>query len=176
MKSIFKRFGVLALAAIMCLGTVGCKKDFISGTTGRLLLNVAVSIAYNEAVNNGIQIGEQRVDFLLDRIARIKAVISAVETDDPLPDIGINPVPLLTVEVFTDRKAAKRFAVDVGIALAYQYAVERGAELPKEKLVRTYNMLCEIEDAILFATGRTDGGISILSEDAATSFNLVLTD
>lgn len=176
MKSIFKSLGVIALAVVMCLGTVACKNNLISATTGRLLLHVAVSVAYNEAVNNGIQIGEQRLDLLLDRIARIKSVISAVETEESLPDIGIGPIPFLTVDVFTDKRAAKRFAVDAGIAIAYQYAVERGAEMPKEKLQRTYRMLCELEAAILFATGRTDGGIAILSEDASNSFDLVLTD
>lgn len=175
MKSFLKRFSVLTLALAMCFGAVGCKENIISKTTGRVLLYAAVSIAYNEAVNNGIKIGEQRVDFILDRIDRIKRVMSAVESDEPLPDVGVDLEPLLTVEVFTNKRAAKRFAIDIGIALAYQYAVERGAELPKDKLRRTYEMLSEIENAILFATGRTSDGVEVLSVDEEPAFELVLT-
>ena len=166
-----KTFLVLASLAMLAMGSTGCKKGFISETTGRLLLYSAVSVAYNEAVENGIEIGEQRVDVTLERIAKIKSVISHVSDGTGLPDAP--EAPLLTVNVFTDRKALKRFAVDIGIALAYQYAVERGAEIPAEKLTRTYNMLCELEDAIMFASGRT-GGIAILSGTEEPSFDLLI--
>jgi len=173
MKQKIQTLVVLMAVAILAIGSTGCKKGFISETTGRLLLYSAVSVAYNEAVQNGIDIGEQRVDLTLQRIAKIKSVIGTVADGGDLPDDLSPAPPLLTVNVFTDRRALKRFAIDIGLALAYQYAVERGAEIPAARLTRTYDMLCELEDAIMFATGRT-GGIVIMSEDSAPAFDLLI--